>query len=150
MVAGISSPRLKARTVPVSALDAPLRDEMYALFARYYADTERERFERDLSDKDEVILLEDAAHGTLQGFSTLKLVTLPGEDGRACRAMYSGDTVIARGYWGQSALGLEFLKRLWWRKVQRPLEPEGDAAASTALPATAPGGAVSPVLLDDD
>jgi outer membrane protein TolC len=34
--------------------------------------------------------------------------------------------------------------------VQRPLEPEGDAAAGTALPAAAPSGAVSPVLLDDD
>ena len=33
--------------------------------------------------------------------------------------------------------------------VQRPLEPETDAAV-TAVPATAPSGAVSPVLLDDD
>jgi hypothetical protein len=112
-----------ARTVPVSAVGAPLREEMYALFERYYADTERARFEKDLSDKDEVILLEDARTRTLQGFSTLKLVTLSQADGTRCRAMYSGDTVIARGYWGQSALGLEFLRRLWLGKARRPLEP---------------------------
>jgi outer membrane protein TolC len=34
--------------------------------------------------------------------------------------------------------------------VQRPLEPEADAAAGPAGPGAAPTGAVSPVLLDDD
>jgi len=115
--------RLRARTVPAAAVDEALRERMYLLFDRYYADTDRGRFEQDLAAKDEVILLEDPADCTLQGFSTLKLEELRGEGGRSCRAVYSGDTVVARGYWGQKVLGVEFLKRLWVRKAQRPLEP---------------------------
>lgn len=123
MAPAAKASRLRARTVPVAAVDGDMRARMYLLFDRYYADTDRDRFEQDLAAKDEVILLEDPADGTLQGFSTLRLVEIRGEGGRSCRAMYSGDTVVARGYWGQKVLGVEFLKRLWLRKAQRPLEP---------------------------
>ena len=63
---------LRARVVPRGDVDAAARDAMWGCFEALYADVSRARFERDLDDKDTVILLEDAA-GRIQGFSTLRL-----------------------------------------------------------------------------
>ena len=112
--------RLRGHVVAIGKLSASERDEMFALFAQYYDCVERARFDSDLDKKDAVILLRAA--GAIQGFSTLK--TLPVRVGlRTHYGVYSGDTVLAREYWGQRVLGKVFLRYLFGQKLRRPLRP---------------------------
>ena len=60
-----------------------------------------------------MIVLFDRTMHRLRGFSTLKNAEVNREDGTRCRAVYSGDTVVEKAYWGQKVLGVAFLKYLW-------------------------------------
>ena len=116
-------PKLKARTLPVSQISAPQRDRMYAILEKYYEHVSREQFDFDLNAKDSVILLLDSGTNQIQGFSTLKSMRIARPGSRPVRAIYSGDTVVEREYWGQKVLGVEFLRYLWLQKLKRPFEP---------------------------
>lgn len=113
-------PKLRGHVESIDRLTGDERDEMFALFSQYYDCVERARFDGDLDQKDAVILL--TAGGAIQGFSTLK--TLPVRVGRRTHVgVYSGDTVLAREYWGQRVLGKVFLRYLFKQKLRRPLRP---------------------------
>jgi len=116
-------PQLKARTRPVTQITPQQRDRMFQVFERYYAEISREQFETDLNEKEAVILLIDRKSAEIQGFSTLKTVELTSPCGQNQRAVYSGDTVVEQAYWGQKVLGIEFLKVLFRKKLERPFEP---------------------------
>jgi len=116
-------PSLKAHTVPVSRLTPGDRDAMFAVFERYYAEVTREQFEADLEAKNAVIVLRDTDRGQIQGFSTLRNLETVGPDGRVCRAVFSGDTVVDRAFWGQKVLGVAFLAYMLRCKLRRPFEP---------------------------
>lgn len=113
--------RLRAATVRASGLSAAQRDEMWAVFRRYYDSVTRETFEHDLSKKNHVILLQDSGDGTIRGFSTILLMDVEIE-GRPIRAVFSGDTVIEEEYWGQNALHREFVLYVLRQKLSRPLD----------------------------
>lgn len=115
-------PRLVASVERVPALGAATRDAAYALFRAAYEGTERARFERDLDEKQMVILLRDADDGSLRGFSTVLLLDIDGPDGPAT-VYFSGDTVIDPAYWGQKQLQLAAAKLLFTLKLQRPRRP---------------------------
>ncbi|MEW5956211.1 MAG: hypothetical protein AB1801_00685 [Chloroflexota bacterium] len=87
------------------------RDQMYTLLTRYFANTTRPGFDRDLAEKEWVIVLTDAATGQMRGFSTLMRLRVT-VDGQAVTAFFSGDTIIQREYWGDTAL-----PRLWAQHV---------------------------------
>ena len=121
-----SSPRrdrkqLVSRTVPVSALDAGLVAQAFALFARSYDGADRARFERDLSEKQRIILLRDRATGALKGFSTVLVQPMPA--GHRGMVVFSGDTVIDREYWGQKQLQIAFTRILLELKLRAPHRP---------------------------
>lgn len=82
------------------------RDEMFALYTAYFETGDRIVFERDLAEKQWVILLRDDA-GEIEGFSTLLVM----EIGDAT-VFFSGDTVVDRRRWGTYDL-----PRLWARHV---------------------------------
>ncbi|HEY2115840.1 MAG TPA: hypothetical protein VGJ51_12160, partial [Candidatus Angelobacter sp.] len=103
--------RLIGCAVPRAAVTPADRGEMYALMTRYFSGTSRRQFEADLTEKEYVFLLRDSASGRIQGFSTsMRLNALI--DGQEIVAFFSGDTIIAREYWGDSLLA-----RLWSRSV---------------------------------
>ena len=117
-----SPPRLRASIVPPHAMDAATRDAAFALFRAHYDGAIRERFERDLGEKQRVILLRDE-QGTLRGFSTV-LQREVRVGGRMATMVFSGDTVIDRACWGQKRLQSAFaglLLRLRLRHPRRPL-----------------------------
>jgi hypothetical protein len=87
------------------------RDEMYGLLQTYFHGTDRDRFEADLREKHSVILLRDAQSGRIQGFSTLMTMGVS-IDGKDVVAFFSGDTIVDRGYWGETVLS-----RLWGQTV---------------------------------
>ncbi|MGE5673703.1 MAG: hypothetical protein ACM3XM_07425 [Mycobacterium leprae] len=105
----LTSPHCEGRVVARTALSDAERDGMFALLTRYFAGHTREHFERDLAEKESVILLE--ADGLIVGFSTLMLMRTA-VDGRPVIAVFSGDTIVARENWGESEL-----MRLWVRHV---------------------------------
>ncbi len=82
------------------------RDEMFALYTRYFATRARMVFERDLAEKEWVILLRDD-DGAIDGFSTLMRMRV----GDAT-VFFSGDTIVAQHRWGTTDL-----PRLWARHV---------------------------------
>src|SRR5262245_26225124 len=95
--------RLTGQVKSVADLAGRERDEMYALLANYFANTTRGQFERDLAEKEWAILLCDVTTGAVQGFSTLMCMNLT-IDGDPAAVFFSGDTIIRREYWGETAL----------------------------------------------
>ncbi|MBV9492676.1 MAG: hypothetical protein JOZ54_00390 [Acidobacteria bacterium] len=88
-------------------LSARDRDEMFALFAAYFSGTARAVFERDLEEKEWVIVLRDA-RGAIDGFSTLMRFEHDGRD-----IFFSGDTIVA-----EERRGTPELSRLWVNHVR--------------------------------
>lgn len=104
-------PRLIGCVVPRGAVSPADRGEMYGLLASYFSGTSRRQFEADLAEKESVFLLRDSASGHIQGFSTSMRLQVQIDD-QEIVAFFSGDTIIAREYWGDSLLA-----RLWSRTV---------------------------------
>ena len=114
---------IEGRLVEVAELAPAERERMLELMRGHYENVERRTFEGDLDEKDWVIVLSDAATGDLCGFSTQVLLeeTL-GQ--RQVRVLFSGDTIVARQYWGDNALA-----RVWGRPALRL----ADASAAADL-----------------
>lgn len=102
------SQTLHASVIDVSALTQSVRDEMYALFARHYAATNRQRFESDLAAKDRVVMLRDSVR-QLRGFSTLAVSALNISD-TSLRVVFSGDTIIDPRSWGSQAFAFAWIR----------------------------------------
>lgn len=100
--------RLSGRFVPREALDAGRRRSMFVLLRSHFVGVDFETFEHDLLQKNWAILLEDH-RGVLRGFSTL-LVYAESLSGEAITVIYSGDTIVAREWWGSPALALTWLR----------------------------------------
>lgn len=102
---------LAGSVVPRARLTQPDRDRMFDLLSAYFNNAERVRFEADLAEKEAVVLLRDSVHGQIQGFSTWSRMELA-VAGREIVAFYSGDTIVAAEFWGES-----LLSRLWSQTV---------------------------------
>jgi hypothetical protein len=75
--------------------------QMYGLLSQHFEGVTPAQFQRDLSEKNWVILLEKG--GCFVGFSTL-LVYETSVDGEICSVVYSGDTIVASEGWNASTL----------------------------------------------
>jgi hypothetical protein len=102
---------LAGSVVTRGSLTAAERNQMYGLLATYFVDTERARFETDLAEKEAVVLLRDVKTGEIQGFSTFMRIEIQIDKSEVV-AFFSGDTIVARKYWGET-----ILSRLWSRTV---------------------------------
>lgn len=83
------------------------RHGMFALFTRYYAGVSRSVFERDLAEKEWVIVMRDS-DTTIAGFSTLTKFVHGGRT-----VFFSGDTIVAEHRRGSADLA-----RLWVRQIR--------------------------------
>ena len=112
---------LEGTVVRVSTLDEATRSRMWGMFSSAYTGTTEDVFRRDLAEKRKVILVRDR-HGDLQGFSTLTWWK-GRHEGRPFVALFSGDTVLERAYWGDGALQRAFLRTCLVRSLANPLRP---------------------------
>jgi hypothetical protein len=113
--------KLHARIVSVARLSDGQHQRMFEVFADYYANVSCERFLEDLGRKDDVILLLDSRN-VIQGFSTMKNLSCVVK-GKKVQGLFSGDTVVAKEYWGQRVLGRAFLRYLFTQKLKHPFVP---------------------------
>ena len=91
----------------VSDLSPLEKDRMFSLMDEHYCNVTRQIFERDLSEKQYVILLECMDTSEIAGFSTQ--MTYPFQFcGESCLILYSGDTIISRRQWGSLELPKAF------------------------------------------
>src|SRR5262245_31737607 len=74
------------------------RDAMFTLMDRHYARVRRSAFETDLDEKQWVILVLEPGTEAVCGFSTQMLLEVK-VAGRTIKALFSGDTIIAREHW---------------------------------------------------
>ena len=75
---------------------------MFALMTAHYENVAPEKFLRDLSEKDGVLVFQDD-DCVIQGFTTFLLMTLTVAN-RQIQALFSGDTIINKTCWGQQEL----------------------------------------------
>jgi hypothetical protein len=101
------SPRLSADVMPRERVTPSDRAAMYHLLEAYFQNTSVQQFAHDLAEKDTVMLLRDPEDARVVGFSTLMTIEITIEK-RNVIGFFSGDTIIAREYWGSSLLA-----RLW-------------------------------------
>lgn len=113
--------KLVGRLVPVGEVTRAERDAMFALMDRYYEHVRRDVFESDLAEKQWVIQVLHPRGGELCGFSTQMLLDAA-IDGRPVTALFSGDTIIDRAHWGDSAL-----THVWGRLALDLIDERPDA-----------------------
>jgi len=114
--------KLFSHTVKISKLKDYEVDRMYELFMTYYDNTRKEKFLKDLLNKDKVILLRDKKEKNIQGFSTIKFIEKHIQSKKVF-GLFSGDTIIHVDFWGQTALTMEFFKNLMLFKLAHPFSP---------------------------
>src|SRR5689334_8795057 len=95
--------KLKGLLLPTPAVTDAQREAMFALMDRYYENITPASFATDLAEKQWVILLLDPQSGEVCGFSTQVLLDAA-IAGRPIKALFSGDTIVARDRWGDPAL----------------------------------------------
>lgn len=94
-------------TIEVKDLSSRERATMFALMQEYYLGVRRETFERDLSQKEHVMLLRDrTACGRIVGFSTLMRLRFD-VGGSPIEAIFSGDTLVEERYRRSRGLAYE-------------------------------------------
>jgi hypothetical protein len=102
---------LRGRIIAEPSLGSEERAAMFALLGAHFSGVTRVGFDRDLAEKSCALLLEDSA-GILRGFSTMLAFDVE-IDGRVVSAIYSGDTIVERGWWRSPALATTWLQAVW-------------------------------------
>lgn len=111
--------QLKSKTIEVSEIKQLQRDRMFELMNCYYENSYRKEFDKDLSEKDYVILLQPENSNEIIGFSTVKHFIHPNAI-EEYNIVFSGDTIIDRAYWGSLVLPVAFGKLLFDIKGKNP------------------------------
>jgi len=92
---------------------------MYKLFSVYYQNTPFETFMADLSKKTGVHIAKRLTDGKVVGFSTA-VTFLTEVDGKKVRMLFSGDTVMAKEYWGNPAFPQSFFRWVLAERLKHP------------------------------
>jgi hypothetical protein len=92
---------LQSAITTVKDLAPADRDQMFALYETYYEAVDRNGFERDLAEKDAVVIIRSADE--IVGFSTY-LVRPQKMGAETFYYLFSGDTVLHSARWGDPVL----------------------------------------------
>ena len=94
---------MKGQLVSVEQLSLLEQEAMYSLLNSHFEGVRQDLFQKDLAEKNWVILIKDENSAQIKGFSTLALYPTQFE-GEGIAVVYSGDTIIAPEAWSSSAL----------------------------------------------
>jgi len=95
--------KLKAKILNTTEVSEGQKKRMFEILCTYFDNVSFSLFLSDLKDKNWVIVLSDSCDGKIQGFSTQKLIYTQVEK-VSVRALFSGDTIIDKKFWGGSEL----------------------------------------------
>ncbi len=112
-------PGLKSFAISRNDLLGPEIQSMFRVFSENFDNANMEKFERDLNNKNWVILLRDSECDRVQGFSTLSLYETIFEDQRIS-VVYSGDTIIRQEYWGTPELPRSWIHTVLEKSADMP------------------------------
>ena len=104
---------MKSKIVAVENIKPTQIERLYLVFDSLYDNVSREEFERDLLDKDYIVLL--FADSEIVGFSTIKVYREKG-----IHTIFSGDTAILKKYWGNKRLQIAFSRFLLTWMITHP------------------------------
>ncbi len=93
----------------------------YQLFSQYYRKVDWDVFLDDWLEKEWVITLKDR-EGVLRGFTTLMLYEMEFK-GEPLRAVFSGNTIIEKEFWGEQVLARSWGDFMADRKLEKPEIP---------------------------
>jgi len=99
--------QLDREIILTDTLTESIKREMFHLMDCNYANSDLNLFEKDLSEKNWVIMLYEKKNHKLVGFSTQKLFEIRWND-TPCLILFSGDTIISKEYWGSLGLSISF------------------------------------------
>ena len=94
--------RLKGKIQTVRSLTKTDKDRMFSLMTLHYDNVNYEKFLSDLVEKESVLVLYDQT-GSIQGFTTFMIIESVFQHQKIF-ALYSGDTIVDRHFWGQLEL----------------------------------------------
>ncbi len=117
-----TTPKLKARYVPISKVSVQIIRRMYEIYSQYYENISLDLFCQDMAEKNGVFLVEDRSTKRVVGFSTMKTLDMRNGDKRV-KGVFSGDTIIEKEYWGNKALHVAFFLRMIREKLRHPFRP---------------------------
>ncbi|MEE1282111.1 MAG: hypothetical protein UHK60_07675 [Acutalibacteraceae bacterium] len=89
---------------------------MYSLMAEFYDNTDEAVFRRDFFDKDYCLALY-LENGLLVGFTTQKILEIDA-NGKKVNGIFSGDTIIHKDYWGDTAL-FKVWAKFWFEFAEK-------------------------------
>lgn len=112
---------LYSSIIPIKQLSRDSIESMYRLFADYYECTNIENFYHDLSHKNVVLQIFNEQQ-QLVGFTTILQYSFNFQD-KKLNIIYSGDTIMAEQYWGNSILAFSWLKFAGSIKAAQPTTP---------------------------
>ncbi len=110
------NPELTSASIARADLSEPDLGAMFTVFQESFAGATHDIFNRDLSNKDWVIILRDKQAGCIQGFSTLALYETSA-GGQRLSVVYSGDTIIRPAFWGTPELPRTWIKTVLARSA---------------------------------
>lgn len=110
---------LAGRIVEVSQLNNIQRYSMFEILNHYFDNVGWSSFNKDLNEKDWVILLTEPAKDQVVGFSTLRLIDDRIDD-VPIRAFFSGDTIIDLPYRASLVLEKTWLRFAFAHAIRNP------------------------------
>jgi hypothetical protein len=114
--------RLYYKIHKISEITLPELAQMKAIYLKYYDLPQEENFNNDFYAKDHVIVLRDRSTHEIKGFSTQKILSHKIAE-KNHTAIFSGDTVIEKDYWGDKSLSVGFYAYLIKLSFRRPWRP---------------------------
>ncbi len=113
--------KLFSEITSINQLEIENIENMYQLFANYYEGTNLENFKRDLLKKNYVLRVYNE-NRLIVGFSTISNY-ITSYQGEKLQVIFSGDTIMANAYWGNSTLAFNWLKFAGTLKASSPHLP---------------------------
>ncbi len=112
---------LSSEIISSAQLDHDSIKSMHQLFVKYYEGSDLESFLHDLMKKNYILKIYNQSN-VIVGFSTL-LNYQTNYQGQKLQIIFSGDTIMADAYWGNSTLAFSWLKFAGFLKRSNPELP---------------------------
>jgi len=94
--------RLEGRVVDAKTISNRDMEQMFGLLDKHFDGYTTGNFQKDLAEKDSVLILRDPS-GAIRGFTTM-LFMRTSIDEEPIRGVFSGDTIVDKEYWGHPTL----------------------------------------------